>query len=164
MTSEKTYKVELLECVVPYSMFLKECIDVPRFLACCRECPSYGKQWTCPPFDFDPMKIWKTYTGLRLYARVITMKKTDLKAEEAYRIMKEEKNDLLIELLCKEQETKGSLVLSAGTCEICETGECGRRKGIPCRYPQKMRYSIEALGGNVGYVAEHYLKKTAFVG
>ena len=27
---------------------------------------------------------------------------------------------------------------------------CARAEGLPCRYPEKMRYSIESLGGNVG--------------
>ena len=31
--------------------------------------------------------------------------------------------------------------------------------GRPCRCPEKMRYSIEALGGNVAETAERYLHK-----
>jgi predicted metal-binding protein len=46
-----------------------------------------------------------------------------------------------------ENEIPGSCALAAGSCAICK--ECTRPKGTECRYPEKMRYSIESLGGNV---------------
>ena len=53
------------------------------------------------------------------------------------------------ELYEKEQEFPGSVSLSAGCCTWCG-GTCKRAEGQPCRFPDKMRYSIESLGGNVG--------------
>ena len=47
-----------------------------------------------------------------------------------------------------EQSLPGSFSLSAGECEECE--HCTRPEGKPCRKPDKLRYSIESLGGNVG--------------
>ena len=34
---------------------------------------------------------------------------------------------------------------------------CTRPDGQPCRYPDTMRYSIEALGGNVGLTVQKLL-------
>ena len=36
------------------------------------------------------------------------------------------------------------------TYEYDGKGNCTRPEGKPCRYPEKMRYSIESIGGNVG--------------
>ena len=49
-----------------------------------------------------------------------------------------------------EERYPGSVSLSAGCCSLCRPEGCGRASGLACRYPQKMRYSIESLGGNVG--------------
>ena len=36
----------------------------------------------------------------------------------------------------------------AGRCLVCE--RCARRDAQPCRFPEKLRYSLESLGANVG--------------
>ena len=54
------------------------------------------------------------------------------------------------ELFEMEKAYPGSVSLSAGSCSTCGKDGCTRPSGKPCRYPDKMRYSIEALGGNVG--------------
>ena len=51
----------------------------------------------------------------------------------------------------RERETPGSLRLDAGRCLVCE--RCARRDEQPCRFPEKLRYSLESLGANVGALA-----------
>ena len=51
----------------------------------------------------------------------------------------------------RERETCGSLRLDAGRCLVCE--RCARRDEEPCRFPEKLRYSLESLGANVGALA-----------
>ena len=51
--------------------FVTHFVHVEKFLPFCQQCSSYNTRWTCPPFDFDPMTIWRSYTGLRLYARIL---------------------------------------------------------------------------------------------
>lgn len=58
---------------------------------------------------------------------------------------KQKLSDMLLE---KESEYPGSVSLSAGCCRKCR--ECTRTQGGACRQPEKLRYSIESLGGNVG--------------
>lgn len=67
------------------------------------------------------------------------------------------KEELEEEILKEEQKNLGSVSLSSGACLQCKTAECARISGKPCRFPDKMRYSIESLGGNVGKSVTKYL-------
>ena len=84
--------------------------------------------------------------------------KADISEEEqgAIRFYKEE---LEQEILKLEQEYPGSVSLSSGACLHCKNAECTRLSGKPCRFQDKMRYSIESLGGNVGKTVTKYLKQ-----
>lgn len=67
--------------------------------------------------------------------------------------MEQEKSNLLKELLEQESRHPGSLALSAGHCTLC--GEhCSRAGGRACRQQNKLRFSIEALGGDVAKITE----------
>lgn len=151
------YTVQSLEASVSTAEYLDTCVDVEKFLGFCRECPSYNSSWSCPTFDFDPVSIWTRYDTLYLYARVLIPEQgTELSA--LLEAMGEEKAALLDQLLALEQAAPGSMVLSAGSCKLCAEG-CTRPVGAPCRKPEKMRHSIESLGGDVGKTAERYLQK-----
>ena len=45
-------------------------------------------------------------------------------------------------------------MLLAGTCDQCEV--CEKVQGHPCGRPELLRYSIEALGGDVEGCLQHY--------
>ena len=62
------------------------------------------------------------------------------------------------ELLAMEAEAPGSLALFAGKCDLCPV--CARTEGKPCRMPERMRYSIEALGGDCSGALEKYFGET----
>lgn len=150
------YTVQALSVEVPVGDYVQTCVDVEKFLGFCRECGNYGTRWSCPPFDFDPLTLWRRFRILRLSARVLTPQPgTDIPA--LLEGMRREKERLLDELLAQEAANAGSLALSAGTCNFCET--CTRPEELPCRNPARMRYSIEALGGDVGRTAEQYLHR-----
>ena len=51
--------------------FVTHFVHVEKFMPFCQQCSSYNTRWTCPHFAFDPMTIWRSYTGLRLYARIL---------------------------------------------------------------------------------------------
>ena len=40
----------------------------------CRACSNYGKQWGCPPFDFDVVERLSKYRTLRLVATKVTLR------------------------------------------------------------------------------------------
>ena len=149
------YFVVRLEQEAAVEDYLAECVDVERFLDCCRACENYGRRWSCPPFGFDPLRLWGRFRRLRLYARVLRPS-----AEETMGSLTEgmerEKAALTAELLELERRTPGALALSAGGCHLC--GSWARVLGQPCRQPEAMRYSIEALGGDVGRTMERYFR------
>lgn len=135
--------------------YIDACVDVPRIIKGCQGCTNYGKLWSCPPFAFDPVMIWRSYSRLKLYARKVmlpdeltqrTYGESEL-SEEYFRIWKVERRNFFNELLTLERAERDSRALVAGCCDICN--ECARLSGSACIMPEKLRYSIEALGGDV---------------
>jgi predicted metal-binding protein len=142
----------------PVSDFFKTFVDVPRFLACCKECPSYGKRWSCPPYDFSVEATWGRYSSILLYEE-----KIPVSAEFRLNVYEQEelndicrtflapvKRQMTDDLLALERQFPESMALFPGRCELCDL--CGKESGRVCRYPERMRYSIESLGGNVEQV------------
>ena len=85
--------------------FVTHFVHVEKFLPFCQQCSSYNTRWTCPPFDFDPMTIWRSYTGLRLYARILQADTPEQPLDVAVAALKQEKR-LYRELLQRwERET-----------------------------------------------------------
>lgn len=147
------YTVEEYEARVAVSEYMAECVHVETFLAFCRECASYGTIWSCPPFDFSPEAIWQAHETFLIRGRKIL---TDGAVKpEIHKILAQEKRQLLDELLLLEKEYPGSAALSAGNCRECLS--CAKIEGAPCRKPDRMRYSIEALGGDVSRTASRWL-------
>ena len=132
---------------IPVAEFCEACLDVPAFLACCRACGNYGARWSCPPFEFEPEALWTRYTTLLLCEEKVERPKPPRVAEA--------KRRMTDELFALEAQHPGSLALSPGMCDICGD-DCTRSSGQPCRHPDKMRYSIEALGGNLEKAAVLY--------
>ena len=144
--------IERYQAEIDVPTFVANYVDVPRFLKCCEVCPHYGTSWTCPPYDFDPLDFWNSYAGLTLFGSRIIPESKD---ENLIRALLQEKETLYRELLALERKTPGSCLLSAGCCEFC--GDCARRSGEACRVPERLRYSLESLGADVGKTAEELL-------
>lgn len=151
MYTTKEYHAE-----ISVNQYLENYVDVETFLESCKVCPNYGKLWSCPPYDFDPREYWAQYRTLRLLAVKIILNEDyagksfprEKAREITQRVLSEVKERLARKLFDEEAKIPGSVSLSAGSCTQC--GRCPRPEGKPCRFPGKMRYSIESLGGNVG--------------
>jgi predicted metal-binding protein len=141
------YRTERLEASIDIASYIDGYVDVERFLACCRECPNYGQLWSCPPYDFDPLDIWRAFDTLMVLAYRVTWSRAYTEGEMDM-VHDRIKQKIADELYVMESHSPGSLSLSAGSCQLCEG--CTRPCGQPCRYPDQLRYSIESLGGNVG--------------
>ena len=159
------FHIEKYECDVPVEEYLEDCVDVPQFLEYCKQCHNYDRTWSCPSFDFDPVDYLKEYKTLRVIGwkinipeeyrlRVYSNKEQNLMMEN---LLAGPKKDLDRDMLALEREYPGSRALSGGSCLYCKPSECAKVEGKPCRFPEKMRYSIEALGGNVGLTVTRYL-------
>jgi len=148
----KNYTIEVKTAVIDVKEYVRECVDVEKFLAFCKECGNYGKKWSCAPFDFNPLDIWAKYDEFEVTAYILRPEK-GMTMKEASEMLTFEKNRMQAQLQKTENENR--YVLGAGSCTVCE--KCARIEGKPCRFPEKMRYSIEALGGDVVKTAEKYL-------
>lgn len=166
---KKNYEctVERYETEVPVEEYVEQCVDVDTFLECCKQCENYNRIWSCPSFDFDALQYWKKYRffhiiGLKLTIPEELRRKTLTKEEQNQvisQILWKEKAKLSEELFEEEKKYPGSISLSAGSCQNCKKNTCTKLEGKPCRFPEKMRYSVEALGGNVGLTVTKYLKQ-----
>ena len=103
------------------------------------------------------MEVWTRFHTLRLIAYTLPCE-PDGSVSQAMTNLEQAKARMMEETLELERSTPGTLALSAGTCTLCGE-DCTRPAGKPCRYPDRMRYSIEALGGDVAKTAELYLNK-----
>ena len=141
------YSLEKFEKETDMESYINGYVNVEEFLQRCRECGSYGRVWSCPPFDFDPMDLWRSYRRILIWGYRITFGE-DRTKEGMMDALHRVKEQVSQELFALEEENPGSLSLSAGSCQVC--GECTRPENRPCRCREKMRYSIESLGGDVG--------------
>lgn len=151
------YTTKRFEAECGLDGFVAACVDVPKFQKFCRECPSYGKSWMCPPFSFDPMDIWRGYERIKLIGVQISIDypSEDIANEAVGEVLKAEKTKLMNELWAAEREVPGSLGLFAGSCSLCKP--CAREAGEPCRIPERARHSIESIGADVSIAVKNYL-------
>ncbi len=152
----KQYGVERKEAETTVDEFLAHCVDVPKFLEYCKACPNYDTRWSCPSFEFNPMDIWKTYKALRLYAWILTPEE-GCTTEALLQGLTEQKTETIKALMAMEAANPGSWALVCGTCNLCNA--CQRSQGRPCIHPDELRYSIEAMGGDVGETMRRYFQK-----
>ncbi len=113
----------------------------PRPVWKCMTCPMYGKRPGCPP----NAPSWReTKQWVKSFERAILVKfEIDMKN------FKEEKRKVLNWLLRKERELfrQGNMyafALFPGSCNLCE--DCPYERGKPCRMPEKVRPSVDAVG------------------
>ena len=149
------YTVTSKEVIVDADEFIGHYRNVERFEAFCRQCPSYGKVWCCPPYDFDPRTVSDGFKTVKLMATTIEFddetRASCETAEQAAAVGREAMEQvwqtLLPQLYEMERETPGSRCFSF-RCSLCPEG-CTRPEGKPCRHPDRMRHSLESVGFDI---------------
>lgn len=149
--------ISKLTADVDVAEFVEKYVDVERFQGLCKDCEDYGKNWSCPPFEFEVMDVWNSFNKLKIIAFKIDFDEDELVREYDDReldfILKRVermKIKLMNEIYMLEDENSYGLFL--GKCNLCM--KCTREFGMPCKMPFKMRYSIESLGGNIDQCIE----------
>ncbi len=155
MEEDFKYSIKEIQAEIDGEEYFRECVDIARFLECCRACSGYGGRWSCPPFERDTSEIWRNVKKVVLYARLLLPAFEGQSMKAASRALVGEKKPYAEFLLRKEAQNPGSLALLAGSCSICE--KCERAFGRPCRFPERMRPSLEACGGNIEKSVSKYL-------
>lgn len=179
MNGYNEYHVEYLKATVPSAILMEQYFDQERFLALCKECVNYGRLWSCPPYETDGSDLirnarWVDLLGVKIVFSPALIEATKGKHQIGVvtrRILEKEKGDMDARVREMERNTAESTALSSGGCHLCrETGcedldyhsgppeFCSRMTGKPCRKPNQMRYSLEALGFDVSRIAEDLLK------
>lgn len=158
------YKTRMSRGSCPMPEFLEKYVDPPVFMEYCKVCANYKKRWSCSPLDIEPLSFLSSYSDIRLFGLEIFLDKKSLEGIvcEAFDVPKQideildvEKKRLTNFLIREEKKIPKSQYLFSGACEICTT--CTRIDENPCRFPERMRYSIEAVGADMSKISEEIL-------
>ena len=132
------------------------------------KCPNYGHSWACPPEAPYLEKVVSSFRkfylvyyqfDLKSYVKQIKANHPKRKEEKilgsfyAKALMRDYLETELLSFIDEYQEDyEERLVLWDGYCRVCNNPKdkyCTYDSGKPCRYPDKKRYSMEAVGINV---------------
>lgn len=157
------YRVTRKEATIAADEFIARYRDVERMAALCAQCPSHGNSWGCPPYAFYPETVSNGFKTVTLMGTTIEFDETtraECTTPETSRVvatqaMQEVWKTLLPELYEKERQVKGSRCFTF-RCTLCPEG-CTRPEGKPCRHPDRLRYSLEAVGFDVSAMSHDLL-------
>ncbi|MCM1440182.1 MAG: DUF2284 domain-containing protein [Roseburia sp.] len=140
-------RIEYFRAEIPVAGYVARYRNEPRFEELCSKCPNYGRRWGCPPFDspLDPGK----YTHSFILAAKITPLESGLPLGRAQEILRPVRAAMEKELLELESAHGGLAFGFAGGCDRCGDRGCTRTQGLPCRHPESVRPSLEAVGFDI---------------
>lgn len=148
-TNNCRYSVEESHITIDARHFVKQYREVARFETLCRDCGGYGKRWCCPPVETSFCDKVLHLPQVTLVATVITPAETGLPLKYAIPLMRPEIDRLNRRSIELEKVTGGVALGFAGECYYCGKTPCSRLSGEPCRHPDLVRPSLEALGFNL---------------
>lgn len=139
--------------------------DADKFIVYCKQCNRYGNCWACPPYEFDTTDYMLKYNRAYIIGTKISLsddiRTTCKNAEDSKltgaKVIAEVRKVLDKQLLYIESNVEDSKAFFAGTCHICEPEDCTRIQNEPCRYPDKIRHSLESFGFDIGKTTEELL-------
>lgn len=148
------YTTEMKEAVISVEEYVSKYVRPEEFLQYCRQCPTFGHKWSCPEYDFDTKEYFRRYRNLKVFGLKIIydedLREKVLTKEEMRKVISESmmmERKGLDSMLDELEEKTGGKGLNAGACIVCR--ECAKDEGEKCRFPEKMRYSLESLGGDI---------------
>ena len=131
---------------------LKKYMKFEYFTNLCKEgCPNYNSNYTCPPNSPKFTDYIKGYKSSLVIAMYMSIPKHGTIAD-THQYLRSVLSDLLIPL---EKKVNG-LLTDGGRCLLCKS--CAYEDDLPCRFPQKMRFSMEAMGIDLAGVSQDILK------
>lgn len=144
--------------------FISKYQQQEKFMAFCKGCHNYNTLWSCPPLQIDANQFLQGFDyisviGVKIMynAETIKLANTNEKVKEITTItLREVKNKLSNALLALESQIPDSVSLASGGCYICQ--RCSRCDNLPCKYPEKMRYSLDAFGFDLTAITSELLQ------
>lgn len=158
------YSITQKEVTIDAADFIRRYRDIQRIENLCTQCPSFGNLWSCPPYGFDAATVSDGFKAVTLMGTTIAFDDDTVKAchgakaksrQVATLAMEKLWQTLLPELMERERLLPGSRVFTF-RCRLCPEG-CTKPMGKPCRHPDKMRHSLEAVGFDVSAAAHDLL-------
>ena len=152
--SKRRIEIEVYSGFIPKNEIA---VDKKFFSELCKKCRNYDKKYSCPPKSPDfPSICQKEGLFIVLFKCDLTQIKNTPefnKIRIANSIMKSRIDKLMRKL---ETDFNNKLkFLSSGSCRLCK--KCNLEKNLPCKYPQKMRFSLESIGINVEKITRSFL-------
>lgn len=155
---------------------LLESYKKDEVLSYCESCNNYGKNFSCPGIAFDTIGYLEPYNYATVImteidtepikAQIDKIEMDDLSSRVLNNYLKNKgdtvvdintaismyafnsiKDDMTDKLIHLENDIDGTISLPPGSCTRC--GVCQKQQGKSCIYPDKLRYSLEALGFKV---------------
>ena len=151
------YTTERYTAEIDATTYIGKFRKADYFIKLCQQCGNYGRRYGCPPFDFDPVSMIQDYNSVRIIGVKITPKDRSLPLGAANELMKPVIGELNNELLETERQLDGLCFGFVGTCPYCGGASCARINGQPCRHPDKVRPSLEAIGFDISMTAKELL-------
>lgn len=130
----------------PLDVSTLEFLPAVRDMCASDRCQSYNKSWACPPACGtleemrDKVKAYKR--GLLVQTVGVLEDNMDWETMEKTAKEQAEHFERLLEVL--EKKYPNLLAMGTGTCTRCKP--CAYTEGKPCRFPDKLVYSMEACG------------------
>jgi predicted metal-binding protein len=134
-----------------------------RVMSYCAACPVFGRNWSCPPFSFDVGEFLGRFDFAYIFGVKMVHGESTLAAHNTAQSALKYSMSLMDSVSLKlldilhglERKHRGSRGASGGNCKICRT--CARIDSLPCRFPERMRNSIESLGFDVSMITKELL-------
>lgn len=155
-------KVKIFKSTINIDDMIQKAYDKNKFLELCKACSNYDQIHNCPPFDFETRDFLKNYKFFTAFALKLIFSKKEIENNNSWQksidftalTLMPCKKILHEEMLKVEKLYENSLFLTMGSCNECEI--CEKKNNNPCKHPEKMRYSIEALGFDVTKILKDY--------
>lgn len=130
---------------------LKNYMDFDYFTGLCKDgCPHYNLSYTCPPNSPQFTEYTKDFKHSLVIAMYMEIAENQT-INDVHPYLRKVLSDFLIPL---EKEIDG-LLTDGGRCRYCN--KCTYIDNIPCRFPDKMRFSMEAMGIDLDKVCKDIL-------
>ncbi len=131
---------------MPAADFIEKYRNEELFQGCCKACPEYGNRWGCPPYTDDPQPDLAQYKIVKIYVVKVYPECSNVEMKHARELITDVRRQIEPQLLELEEKTGGRAAVFTGRCPHCPDDACTRREGKPCRHPELVRPSLEALG------------------
>lgn len=140
----------------------KKYYDKEKYQGYCRECNSYNKKHSCPPFSEEEDYMLDNYNYIHIVVAKLEYSKDEIEmhkgSDKTYEYTKKTffpvKNYIHERMIKLEGQYENAYYSAMGSCALCEV--CEKVEGKDCRYPDKMRISLEAWGYDIGGMLKDY--------